>query len=307
MSTFKKICIGLLATIIIIPIAVLGYIYFKLNSMYDKEEANTIKNEQSEKTKEKEKDGVTNILLVGVDGNNLEKGNRSDAMMVLTIDERNSNMRLTSLARDTYVKIPGYSTEKLTHAYAYGGPSLLLETIEQNFDLPIDKYAAVSFKSFEKIIDIIGGVEIDILPKEIPYINGVNSAGVQTLNGKEALQYSRIRYADSAYHRDNRQRTVIQAALNKLLANFSSNFMDVGNSILEYTKTNVSPMEIVSLANKVIKTKNTKFDQMEFPLEGHREGKNLGKEKGWVIEWEKDYNIEELNKFIFDYENYINQ
>ena len=96
MSTFKKICIGLLATIIIIPIAVLGYIYFKLNSMYDKEEANTIKNEQSEKTKEKEKDGVTNILLVGVDGNNLEKGNRSDAMMVLTIDERNSNMRLTS-------------------------------------------------------------------------------------------------------------------------------------------------------------------------------------------------------------------
>ena len=54
------------------------------------------------------------------------------------------------------------------------------------------------------------------------------------------------------------------------------------------------------------KTKNTKFDQMEFPLEGHREGKNLGKEKGWVIEWEKDYNIEELNKFIFDYENYIN-
>ena len=78
-------------------------------------------------------------------------------------------------------------------------------------------------------------------------------------------------------------------------------------NILEHTKTNVSPMEIVSLANKVIKTKNTKFDQMEFPLEGHREGKNLGKEKGWVIEWEKDYNIEALNKFIFDYENYINQ
>ena len=172
MSTFKKICIGLLATIIIIPIAVLGYIYFKLNSMYDKEEANTIKNEQSEKTKEKEKDGVTNILLVGVDGNNLEKGNRSDAMMVLTIDERNSNMRLTSLARDTYVKIPGYSTEKLTHAYAYGGPSLLLETIEQNFDLPIDKYAAVSFKSFEKIPVVACGDEclksLSIIMLELP-------------------------------------------------------------------------------------------------------------------------------------------
>ncbi|MGL5749816.1 MAG: LCP family protein [Paraclostridium sp.] len=303
MSTFKKICIGILAIMIILPLTVVGYMYFKLNSMYDKEEAKEIK-AQSQKAKEKEKEGVTNILLVGVDGNNLEKGNRSDAMMVLTIDERNSNMRLTSLARDTYVDIPGYSTEKLTHAYAYGGPSLLLQTIEKNFDLPIDKYAAVSFKSFEKIIDIIGGVEIDILSKEVPYINGVNSAGVQTLNGREALEYSRIRYADSAYHRDNRQRTVIQAALDKLLANFSTNFMDVGNSILQHTKTNVSPMEIVGLANKVLKIQNTDFDQMEFPLEGHRNGVNMSKEKGFVIEWEKDYNLQQLNKFIFDYENY---
>ena len=303
MSTFKKVCIGLLAAVIILPLITLGYMYFKLNSMYDKEEAKEIK-AQSQKAKEKEKDGVTNVLLVGVDGNNLEKGNRSDAMMVLTIDERNNDIRLTSLARDTYVDIPGYSTEKLTHAYAYGGPSLLLETIDKNFDLPIDKYAAVSFKSFEQIIDIIGGVEIDILDREVSHIPGVSSPGKHTLNGAEALAYSRIRYADDAYQRDNRQRTVIQAAYNKLLANFSSNFMDVGNAILEHTKTNISPTEIISLANKVIKIKDSNFDQMEFPLEGYREGKNLNKQKGWIIEWEKDYNIEQLNKFIFDYENY---
>ena len=107
MSTFKKICIGLLATIIIIPIAVLGYIYFKLNSMYDKEEANTIKNEQSEKTKEKEKDGVTNILLVGTDGEHIDKYNRSDGTMVVTIDSINNEIRLSSIARDTLVNIPG--------------------------------------------------------------------------------------------------------------------------------------------------------------------------------------------------------
>ncbi|MCG4682646.1 LCP family protein, partial [Faecalibacillus intestinalis] len=77
---------------------------------------------------------------------------RSDSMMVLTIDEKNNDIRITSLARDTYVQIPGYGEEKLTHAYAYGGPALLLQTIDKNFGLKIDKYAVVSFSSFEKII-----------------------------------------------------------------------------------------------------------------------------------------------------------
>lgn len=89
----------------------IGYIYFKLNSMYDKEEAKQINaTEESERNKEK---GITNILLVGVDGNNMEKGNRSDAMMIATIDEKNNDIRITSLARDTYVDIEGYSTEKV--------------------------------------------------------------------------------------------------------------------------------------------------------------------------------------------------
>ena len=136
MSKTKKLVIGLLAIIIILPLSVFGYLYFKINSMYDKEEAKDI----SDKIEKVESvDGITNILLVGVDGNNLERGNRSDAMMILTLDEKNKDIRLTSLARDTYVDIPGYSTEKLTHAYAYEGASLLLQTINENFGIAIDK------------------------------------------------------------------------------------------------------------------------------------------------------------------------
>lgn len=303
MSTFKKIVIGLVIFIVAVPMVAFGYFYFKLNSIYDSSAAKDVK-EKVEKADDK--DGITNILLAGVDGNNLDKGNRSDSMMVLTIDEKNNDIRITSLARDTYVQIPGYGEEKLTHAYAYGGPALLLQTIDKNFGLKIDKYAVVSFSSFEKIIDAMGGVEIEVLPKEVSYIQGVDSAGKQTLNGAEALAYSRIRYADDAYQRDNRQRTVMQAAYNKLASN-PGDLMEIGNTILGYTKTNMPPMEIFKLANKVIKMNFTEFPQLEFPLDGHREGKTLSQEKGWVILWDKEYNNEQLKKFIFDYKNYTQQ
>ena len=303
MSTFKKIVIGLVIFIVAVPMVAFGYFYFKLNSIYDSSAAKDVK-EKVEKADDK--DGITNILLAGVDGNNLDKGNRSDSMMVLTIDEKNNDIRITSLARDTYVQIPGYGEEKLTHAYAYGGPALLLQTIDKNFGLKIDKYAVVSFSSFEKIIDALGGVEIDVLPKEVSYIPGVNSAGKQTLNGEEALAYSRIRYADDAYQRDNRQRTVMQAAYNKISSS-PGDLMEIGNTILGYTKTNIPPMEIFKLANKVIKMNFTEFPQLEFPLEGHRDGKIVSKEKVWVILWDKEYNNEQLKKFIFDYKNYTQQ
>lgn len=303
MSTFKKIVIGLVIFIVAVPMVAFGYFYFKLNSIYDSSAAKDVK-EKVEKADDK--DGITNILLAGVDGNNLDKGNRSDSMMVLTIDEKNNDIRITSLARDTYVQIPGYGEEKLTHAYAYGGPALLLQTIDKNFGLKIDKYAVVSFSSFEKIIDALGGVEIDVLPKEVSYIPGLNSAGKQTLNGAEALAYSRIRYADDAYQRDNRQRTVMQAAYNKLSSN-PGDLMEIGNTILGYTKTNIPPMEIFKLANKVIKMNFTEFPQLEFPLDGHRDGKIVSKEKGWVILWDKEYNNQQLKKFIFDYKNYTQQ
>ena len=294
MNNIKKITIALISILIIIPLMGIGYVYFKLNSMYDKEEAKQINTtiEESEKNK---KNGITNILLVGVDGNNMEKGNRSDAMMIATIDEKNNDIRITSLARDTYVDIEGYGTEKLTHAYAYEGASLLISTIKNNFGIDVDKYVAVSFESFEKIIDILGGVEINVSEKEVSQINGVN--------GSQALAYSRIRYIDSAYERDNRQRTVIEALYNKFANGSSGNIMDIANEVLRYTKTNMAPLEIVSIANKAIKIKDTDFDQVEFPFEEARKDNNIS-EKGWVIEWDKDYNKDKLNKFIYDYANY---
>lgn len=291
----------LISIAIIIPLLGIGYLYFQLNSMYDKEEAKEISTTQeSEKNK---KNGITNILLVGVDGNNIEKGNRSDSMMILTIDEKNQDIRLTSLARDTYVDIEGYGSEKLTHAYAYEGASLLIQTIKNNFGIDVDKYVAVSFDSFEKIIDILDGIEINVSKKEVSQIKGIKKSGTQTLNGSQALEYSRIRYIDSAYERDNRQRKVIEALYNKLINDSNGNIMSVLNEVLRYTKTNMLPLEIVSIANKAIKINDTEFDQVEFPFKEARKDNNI-KEKGWIIEWDKDYNKNKLDKFIYDYANY---
>ena len=300
-KNIKEFNVILISIAIIIPLLGIGYLYFQLNSMYDKEEAKEISTTQeSEKNK---KNGITNILLVGVDGNNIEKGNRSDSMMILTIDEKNQDIRLTSLARDTYVGIEGYGSEKLTHAYAYEGASLLIQTIKNNFGIDVDKYVAVSFESFEKIIDILDGIEINVSKKEVSQINGIKKSGTQTLNGSQALEYSRIRYIDSAYERDNRQRKVIEALYNKLINDSNGNLMSVLNEVLRYTKTNMSPLEIVSIANKAIKINDTEFDQVEFPFKEARKDNNI-KEKGWIIEWDKDYNKNKLDKFIYDYANY---
>ncbi len=301
-KNIKEFNVILISIAIIIPLLGIGYLYFQLNSMYDKEEAKEISTTQeSEKNK---KNGITNILLVGVDGNNIEKGNRSDSMMILTIDEKNQDIRLTSLARDTYVDIEGYGSEKLTHAYAYEGASLLIQTIKNNFGIDVDKYVAVSFDSFEKIIDILDGIEINVSKKEVSQIKGIKNSGTQTLNGSQALEYSRIRYIDSAYERDNRQRKVIKALYNKLVNDSNGNLMSVLNEVLRYTKTNMLPLEIVSIANKAIKINDTEFEQVEFPFEEARNGHIISDEKGWVIEWDKDYNKNKLDKFIYDYANY---
>ena len=142
MKHFKRVALILIGLIVTICLSGFGYVYFKLNKMYVKDEVVKSTEEQGTMV-----EGITNILLVGTDGEYIEKGNRSDGMMLVTIDSKNNEIKLSSIARDTYVDIPGYSKEKMTHAYAYEGIDLLKEVFKVNFDLDIDKYIAVNFGS----------------------------------------------------------------------------------------------------------------------------------------------------------------
>ncbi len=167
MSRLKKIVIFLTILVIAFPVAAFGYVYFKLNGIHDSSVDQNILNS----TDYKSENGITNVLLIGTDGRPGEKDSRSDSMMILTIDGKNKSLKLTSLARDTYVDIPGHGKQKLTHAYVYGQENLLIETIEKNFELDIQNYAKVDFFSFMDIVDALGGVTVDIQQNEINEMN----------------------------------------------------------------------------------------------------------------------------------------
>lgn len=263
-------------------------------------------------------DGITNILLVGTDGEYVEKGNRSDSVMLVTIDTNNKDIKISSIARDTYVDIPGYSTEKLTHAYAYEGIDLLKEVFKENFDLDIDKYIAVNFTSFMDIMDELGGVEVNVEEKDIKEINKyidacygyyknkdekdkeyITESGVQRLNGYQALAFSRIRYTDSAFARDNRHREVAESVYKEFAQKGIDTYKRCAEIVLNNTKTNISPIEMMNLAYTVLKINDKDIEQFQFPLEEYRNGHIISKQKGWVLEWEKEPNLEAWHKFIF--------
>ena len=313
MKHFKKVAFILIGVIVTICLSGFGYVYFKLNKMYVKDEAVKSTEEQGTMV-----EGITNILLVGTDGEYVEKGNRSDGMMVVTIDSKNKDIRISSIARDTYVDIPGYSTEKLTHAYAYEGIDLLREVFKVNFNLDIDKYIAVNFVSFMDIMDELGGVEVNVEEKDIKEINKyidacygyyknkdekdkeyITKSGVQRLNGYQALAFSRIRYTDSAFARDNRHREVAESVYKEFAQKGVETYKKCAEIILNNTKTNISPIEMMNLAYTVLKINDKDIDQFQFPIEEYRNGHIINKQKGWVLEWDKEPNLEAWHKFIF--------
>ncbi|MDY2883866.1 MAG: LCP family protein [Romboutsia timonensis] len=260
---------------------------------------------------------IENILLIGLDGTNDKLPKRSDTMIILTIDKLNKSLKLTSLARDTLVKIPGRGEEKLTHAYAYGQEELLMQTINENSDLDIKDYAVVNFKSFIDIVDIIGGVDINVNEKEIHHLNevikecyGVNhedtknieyitSSGNHNLNGYQALAYARIRKLDTIYKRDERQRLILTNIAHKLSDVSISKYPQIAKSILRHIKVNIAFNKIIDLAFIAHELASYDISQLEFPISEYREEGRIGEKGTYVVKWDKNKNIELLHQFIY--------
>lgn len=179
---------------------------------------------------------VENILVFGVDSRGTDDYRcRSDAMIVVSTNKKENTVKLISLMRDTGVYIgdtdetASTSLDKLTHAYAYGGVGLMINTINRNFGLDIQRFVMLDFNSSADVIDLVGGVTIDVDADEVKYANNciaeesallgidppfIQSGGTQTLSGVQAIGWSRIRYLDSDFVRTSRQRTVATALIN---------------------------------------------------------------------------------------------
>ncbi|MBN8048516.1 LCP family protein [Paraclostridium bifermentans] len=314
MSNLKKFVIALLLLVVLIPAGAFGYIYFKLNSMYD----SSSDTKTLTKTDYKAEKGITNILLVGTDGRTLEETSRSDSMMILTIDNKHKSVKLTSLARDTYVNIPGHGEQKLTHAYAYGGINLLVETIESNFKLDIQNYAIVNFFSFMDIINTLGGVVVDVQDSEINELNKfipecynfdknsnkgemqlIEHSGKQKLNGYQALAYGRIRKNDDALERDRRQRALMEGMFEGVKNLPVTKYPELVDTILPYIKTNMKPTTILSLGSSVLAMGGLNIKTLEFPMEEYSTGGIYGN-AGWVWRYDEDKCLPILHDFMFN-------
>ena len=238
-------------------------------------------------------------------------------MMIATIDSNNKNIKLTSLARDTYVNIPGRGKGKLNTAYFWGKEDLLIKTIKENFDIQLDKYITVDFDNLMNIIFILNGVQVDVKEHEIDATNAIiptsyetctyedkgdmkliTSPGVQTLNGYQAIAYTRIRITDSAIHRDARQRKVMLSIIDKMKDKNFSEYPHIMNTLLPYVSTNLKPKDIINLAFTAYNFKPLTIKQGQFPIidDVHVKGGKY-KNAGWV--WLYDLNSRQvLQDFI---------
>lgn len=261
---------------------------------------------------------VDNILLIGEDDKGETGVARSDTMIILTINKSSKSIKLTSLTRDTLVMIPNKGYEKLNHAYAYGGPKLLLKTIKENFDIDIKDYAVVDFKSFIEIVDILDGVDISIDEREINHLNKVietcyrldspkkgnieyiSTTGEHTLNGYQALAYARIRKIDTIYNRDQRQREILSSIAHKLSNTSIKTYPAIAKSLIKHVKVNISIDKIMKLAYIAHDFAGYDIEQMEFPKKEYRSEGKIKENGMFVIKWDKQKNITDLKKFIYE-------
>lgn len=312
-SKILIVLIALLSCVAILLAAAYGYAY----SIIDNVEKETLEIEKPEELniETQEFDGVKNIALLGIDTRSDNTSGRSDAILVLSIDKKHKKIKLTSIARDSYVKIDGHGNDKLTHAYAYGKSKLAVKTLNKNFGLEITDYVTVNFFEFSRIIDYIGGVEIDVNKKEKDHMNNylipklrktglecdeITGTGEQLLTGAQALCFARIRKIDGDVERGNRQKEVLTAMFKKVKKMSVTKLPKIAEMVLSECQTSLSTNDIMNIGLWAVSA-SPEIENLSIP---NKNISSKGKKIGGV--WYYVYDIEaaktEMKNFILEKE-----
>lgn len=259
---------------------------------------------------------VFNILLVGTDNRENVAGSRSDSMIVVSINKKTKEITMTSFMRDSYVSIPEYGNNRLNAAFAFGGPSLLIDTIESNFKIDINRYAQVDFYAFIDIINAFGGIDMEISEDEMKVINDYtgevnrlqgadkNSSkltdfGLVHLDGKQALSYSRIRYVgNNDFGRTERQRKVLSALFTKAKDSGIVELKNLFDMVLPEVTTDLTQGECFSLLLNLNDYKNYEIKSNRVPYDGAWSSARIRGMSVLNLDFEK--NIKQLQKDIYD-------
>ncbi|MCI8617925.1 MAG: LCP family protein [Clostridia bacterium] len=315
-NIFFKIVIVLILIIIIL----LGVAFFYVKGKLDKiQKVELPKDEELGITEEIEQKltGYRNIAIFGVDSraDDYGRGNRSDCIVIASINNDTGEIKLASVYRDTYVNIDGYGLDKITHAYSYGEAPLAIKTLNKNLDLNINEFVTVNFDSVAEAVDQLGGIKLTIDSEEIKYINGyidetsrvtgkksqhITQPGTYTVDGVQAVAYSRIRYtAGGDYKRTERMRTVIEAMFAKLKTRNLKEINSFADAILPHVYTNISATDIISMVPSMAKYKVT--ESVGWPY--NTKGKTMDRWYGIPVTLES--NVIQLHKEIFGEEDYV--
>jgi len=228
---------------------------------------------------------IVNVAVFGVDGRDDVDGNRTDTIMIASADYEHSKIKVTSLMRDTYVYVNDqYGYDKINAAYSYGGPTLALQSINQNFDTAITDYVAIDFSAMVSMVNAVGGITVDIKSQdELDWVNeylmdvndkvnttspDLSKIGPQVVDGSQALAYCRVRYVgDGDFDRTLRQRTVFEQVLSKA---FNLNISDQYKLLmgtLPYVETSLTTPELIKYAANLALMPNKDIEQSRLPTD----------------------------------------
>lgn len=269
--------------------------------------------------------GYRNIALFGVDSRTgkLGKGNRSDTIMIASINQDTGDVKLVSVYRDTYLNLGTDAYNKANAAYAKGGPEQAINMLNMCFDLNIQEYVTVGFDALIETIDALGGIQIDVHENEIEHLNNyqrsmfsedendalnenivkVTKPGLQTLNGLQATAYCRIRYVGDDFGRAERQRKVLLACLDKAKQANPATLVEILNKVMDHVSTNLGVEEMASVLKDVASYEVVAQDGI--PFESARKTGTVGKKGSCVIPVDLAENVKMLHEFLFDAADYV--
>ncbi|MEA4831256.1 MAG: LCP family protein [Oscillospiraceae bacterium] len=254
---------------------------------------------------------VLNIILLGRDARDpLHDRGRTDAMMIVSYNKKTKDIKVTSLLRDTLVPIEGWHWNRINAAYFFGGTGLCINTVNDVYDMDIQNYVTVTFDSVEGIIDLLGGIEIEITKKEAEWGGwGIFTSQIHEgkclITGACARAYMQNRsIGKTDFARTNRQKIVLEALFHRFVTIKSiSEFSDVINYILNMVQTNMKLDTILSLASSILSNGIKNFEYAYLPYEGNYKSQyyDTGKAKLMILMTDLDKSTRYLHNFIYNY------
>ena len=300
-----------------------GFLFFKMRNVLKLQRVNSIDLEEQlvqripyKVRSDEYMNGYKNIALFGVDsrsGDLLEGDNRSDTMMICSINEKSGEIKLVSVYRDTLLDVGDGACRKANTAYALGGPAQAIDMLNKNLDLNIVDFVTVGFEGLAHTIDALGGIEIEIDEEERGYLNQyvhdmhielgtddtpVEESGLVKLTGIQATAYSRIRYtAGDDFRRAERQRTVLSKTMDKAKKASPATLVKVADNVMGDVATSLSSSELIGLI--VMAGKAELADTAGLPLEEYRAFRSSYEEGDYVLPADLSDNVIWLHEFLF--------